>query len=116
MLKISASDLTTALWRDAKQCEEVRGNLVTLHSFGYALAGQIGIPAVNGREVIECLVLLGPVAEISGGRFDVVRILLGNGFVHHRDTIEIRKRKWPEEQGIHVAEYRSVSSETQRQR
>src|SRR5258705_8567862 len=116
MLKISAPDLTALLRRDAEQCEEMSSDLVTLYSFGYALAGQIGIPAVHGREVIECLVLLGPVAKVRGGRFDVVRILLGNGFVYHRDAIEIRKSKWPEEQGIYVAEYRSVSSDTQRQR
>src|SRR6267378_3290332 len=112
MLKISASGLTTTLRRDAKQCEKMSSDLVTLYSLGYALASEIGIPAVHGRKVIECLVLFGPVTEISGSRFDVVCVLLGNGFVYHRDAIEIRKRKWPEEQGIHVAEYRSVSSDT----
>jgi hypothetical protein len=80
MLKIRAPDLPTQLRSDTQQRKEVRSDLVTLDALGYACAGQVCIPTMNGGEMLECLVLLAPVAEVCGRRFNAVRILLGNRF------------------------------------
>ena len=116
MFKIRTANMTAKLRRDTQQCEEIRGDLVTLHSLGHTLAGQIRVPPVKSREVLECLALFRPIEKVRGRRFDVRRILLGNGFIHNGHAIEIRKRKRPEQQGIDVAEHRCVRADAQRKR
>src|SRR6185369_14133886 len=115
MLKIRAPDLTAQLWCDTEQGKEIRGDLITLHALGHALAGQVCIPTMNGGEVIECLVLLIPVTEVCGRRFNAIRILLGDRFPDGCNAIEVGECEGPEEKGIHVAEYRSVRTDPQRQ-
>src|SRR3984893_16140847 len=114
-LKIRAADAAAKLHGHFEQRKETRCNADTLHVLGDIAAGQIGISALNGGELLESLTLFTPVPEIRGVSVHAVVVLLGNGFPDGDNPIEMGERKRAEQHRVHRAERSGVGADAQRQ-
>ena len=63
---------------------------------GDVAATQVGIPALNCCQCLEAFAPFTPVSEIRGSHAHVVIVLLGHGFPHRDNPIELGERERPQ--------------------
>src|ERR1700687_2314285 len=112
-LEICAPYVAAELGTQSQQRKEVWGHLRTFDMLRHAAAGQIRVPAPDGRKLIDLRALLDPGAEVGRSWTEVVVILFGRRFPDRDHPIELREWKRTQQHGIDRAECSGIGSDTQ---
>jgi len=103
------------LSRYSHRREVVRRDLVTLDTLGHIPTGQIHVPAVAGRQHVECFALLAPVAEVGGRCADMFLVVLRHRFPDCYGAVRILERKRAKQRGLDAAKHDGIAADTQGQ-